>query len=80
MCKKCDYHFDKMLRMDDRDIPLNEPCPNCNETNCVVRDYSNQHYELTDSWRLGRLKTPKPWREFLNKIAAKNPGSSVNSD
>lgn len=80
ICKKCTERFERVTKIADRELPLTEPCPHCQEVGQVERYMGGQHYELTDSWSLGRLKTPKPWREFLSRMASANPGSRINSD
>ena len=80
ICTKCNERFDRICRMDDRQKPISEPCPSCSESGNIQRYMGNQHYELTDSWSLGRLKTPEPWRNFLSRMANANPGSRINND
>ena len=82
ICKKCEQRFERVTKIADREKPESEPCPNaeCGESGHIERYMGGQHYELTDSWSLGRLKTPKPWREFLSRMASANPGSRINSD
>jgi len=36
-CQDCDYHFEKILPIIERDEPLHVPCPNC-ESNRIVRE------------------------------------------
>ena len=39
-CSACDHDFSKVERMDDRNLPLNAPCPNCGGIGTVHRTYS----------------------------------------
>lgn len=80
ICTACNERFERICRMDDREKPISEPCPKCEAEGNIQRYFAGQHYELTDSWSLGRLKTPKPWREFLGRMASANPGSRINND
>lgn len=80
ICKSCSERFDHVCRMADREAPIGQPCPSCKAEGSIERYMGGSHYELTDSWSLGRLKTPKPWREFLSRMASANPGSRINSD
>lgn len=80
ICKKCTHRFERVTRIAERETPLAEPCPECKQEGEIERYMGGSHYELTDSWSLGRLKTPKPWREFLSRMANANPGSRIQND
>lgn len=79
ICNCCNQTFTRVSSIDNRHIPISEPCPNCGETGSVQRYYGNQHYELSDPWRLGHKKPDREWREFLGRMESANPGSSINS-
>jgi putative FmdB family regulatory protein len=36
-CAKCDHSFSDVLKVDDRNKPLDEPCPNCKESGGVTK-------------------------------------------
>ena len=36
-CEACEASWELTLPVDDRDKPLTEPCPECNEKGCVKR-------------------------------------------
>ena len=37
-CEKCEYTFDEMLSLSDRDAPTKKPCPQCKKKK-VIRDW-----------------------------------------
>lgn len=78
-CNKCDHEFTISCSVSTREEALYEPCPQCLTLNSVSRYYANQHFELSDVWRLGYKKPDREWREFLGRMEAANPGSSINS-
>ena len=70
-CNKCEHKFDKKLSIDDRKIPESEPCPNCNEAECVQQSVGNSNphtyglgYEAKNN--MGGFK------EVLQKIDARS--------
>jgi len=59
-CRECDHTFDGIYTMDDRKIPLSEPCPNCEKTGNIyqvitapriVRGVSTQGIKVDDGFR-----------------------------
>ncbi len=39
-CNKCEHEFLRVLRMDNREEPLSEPCPECEEEGSIHRVYT----------------------------------------
>ena len=37
-CQQCDNNWDEVQFMNDRDLPLTEPCPNCNMKGFIKRN------------------------------------------
>ena len=35
-CQKCKHCFEKICKIDDREFPTKNPCPNCLEKDCVT--------------------------------------------
>lgn len=35
-CAKCKHSFDKILKIDDRELPTKEACPNCGKTGAIT--------------------------------------------
>ena len=40
-CEECNHTFERVLSFDDREIPLNELCPECGVDKSVYRVYSH---------------------------------------
>ena len=72
-CKDCDYQFDKMLKMANRKVPVEEPCHKCGGH--IVQILSTVGF--TDSFRLGRIKPDENTREMLNIIDKANPNNTM---
>ena len=34
-CNKCKHQFTDLLKVDERHLPLENPCPNCKEEKCI---------------------------------------------
>jgi len=39
-CSKCNFKFSDLLKIVERSIPLESPCPNCKEEKCVTSVFS----------------------------------------
>jgi len=72
-CKDCDYEFEKLLKMDNRKEPVEEPCHKCGgQVGQVLTKVG-----FTDSYRLGRIKPDANTREMLNRIDKANPNNTM---
>lgn len=76
ICSACQKTFEKQLKIADRELPINQPCPECKAEGTVARHYGNTSIEWSDPWQLGRKKPPSDWREFINKLKKDNPGAT----
>lgn len=39
-CEKCKHRFGDILKISERNLPLENPCPNCKEEKCIVSVFS----------------------------------------
>ncbi len=76
-CHECDYKFEKRLRMDDRNTPELNPCPNCNKLGVTLQ--VTCHFERMAPQDLGRVKPDSDWRNFLTELKKANPGSNFKT-
>jgi putative FmdB family regulatory protein len=76
-CEACGYKFEKFYTIANRNTPENEPCPSCSEMNVKQSPCSPA---FGDAVRLGVKKPDKGFKEVLQKIHEKTPGSILNKN
>lgn len=72
-CSECNGTFEKILSISRMNEPLEQPCPKCSKEGCITK--------LVGAPAMVR-DTPRPdagFREVLQKIHEKTPGSTLNS-
>jgi putative FmdB family regulatory protein len=67
-CESCEYSFDEMLSLSNRDNPIKNPCPKCNKKK-VIRDWAAS----TPSLAMDATLTPQKvvgsqFKEVIDKI------------
>lgn len=38
-CDSCEHKFDEFKLVEERKIPLSDPCPKCGKIGCIIRIY-----------------------------------------
>ena len=76
-CNSCNHDFEKVLKIADRDLPTQEPCPSCNAEGQVQKTILGAP-SIGDPVRLGVIKPDSGFKEVMQKIHAANPGSNLN--
>lgn len=67
VCSECQHTFDKILKIDDRNLPTQEECPNCGKTGHVALSFSAP--SLMSPFRVDGLKRPAgQFRERVQQI------------
>jgi hypothetical protein len=79
VCSECSFTFDKILKIDDRTRPTEEPCPNCQANNCVTITLSAP--SLMSPLRVdGLRKPPGQFRERMQQIKKTSGRNSTIKD
>lgn len=67
MCSECEHHFEKILKIDDRNLPESECCPNCGKEKTVSLTITTS--ALVSPFRVDGLKKPSSqFTERMNQI------------
>ena len=82
-CKNCDFEFEDTFKIDDRNIPIENPqrygtCNDENKTPCelqIVPQFPSQ-ISMRDSFR---RHTSDGWKDRLKEIKRQNPGSNIDT-
>lgn len=77
-CEKCEHYFTKFLSIPRMLEPEGEECPNCSEK--AVKKVMFTAPTLGDPVRLGITRPDGGFKEVLQKIHDKNPGSNLNTN
>jgi len=68
ICEGCNHSFDKILPIKDRELPLNEDCPQCGEKK-VNKDYGSMKQSLTaDTLLNANTATGGKWNELMSRM------------
>lgn len=78
-CKECGHEFEKVVKMADREVAINSPCPECGEMKVQqvigVPVYVDDHKLMGQNRRL-----PSEFKEVLSKVHSRTPGSKLNDN
>lgn len=68
VCESCEYKFEKVLKMSERDLPTSEKCPKCNKKK-VNKDFSTLLPALgSDATMSPDKATGGRWSELMTKM------------
>jgi putative FmdB family regulatory protein len=76
-CSACDAAFELLLRMSQREIPLQEPCPTCSATNTITQSITAP--SIGDPIRLGIKRPDAGWNDVLKKVKDAHPRGMAQS-
>ena len=79
-CKECDHEFEEEHKVDARNVPRYNPCPNCGTSDKII--LTIKKINVGDSIAMGRTKPPIEFRERLKQIEdtySKPAGQKLNS-
>lgn len=75
-CEDCEHEFFDLLKIEDRNKPTEEPCPNCGKEGTVYKCVASPL--ICDSYRIGVTKAPKDFREgVLGRMKKNIPGNNI---
>lgn len=68
VCDKCNHTFDQYLSMEERELPLGKPCPECKKKG-VRRQYDSFSQPISsDSTLTANTATGGKWNELMGKM------------
>ena len=77
-CKNCGHEFTEIRKLSEREIPINSPCPECGQDNCISQSLSS--FLLGDPFIHGSPENRKPPKDFKEGIldrVKKQPGKTT---
>jgi putative FmdB family regulatory protein len=74
-CETCGYQFESRHTIENMHQPEHEPCPEC-QVETVVKTFRGAP-GLVDPVRIGLRKPDSGFKEVLQKIHEKTPGSRL---
>lgn len=67
-CEGCAHSFDKLLSINERDMPLKEACPSCGQHK-ITKDYGSMRQALSSDATLDANKaTGGKWNELMSRM------------
>lgn len=77
-CDACGHAFEKVLKIADRTLPLEQDCPLCTE-NGAVRQVIGVPMYVDDHKLMGReKKLDSGFKEVMSKVHERTPKSNLN--
>lgn len=65
-CNECDYSFEELCKLSERDAPITSPCPNCNTSGNIKQELSS--FLLGDPFMYGSASSKRPERSFQEGV------------
>lgn len=75
-CQKCDHEFEKMFKMSECDVPLNEPCPSCGLSGSIEKLLGATKVAYLSEQGFAK-KIPQDFRNFLGMMKKANPNGYI---
>lgn len=77
-CEKCEHYFTLFASISNMNQAEEQPCPNCSEL--AVKKVMFTAPSIGDPVRLGFRRPDNGFREVLQKIHEKTPGSTIKNN
>ena len=74
-CKSCEYEFEMNMKISERKLPTEEPCPKCSERE-VNQSLATPYHG--DPWHFAGKKPDEGFRDRLREIKKKHRGNTIN--
>jgi putative FmdB family regulatory protein len=76
-CSGCEQQWDDRLSLNDRDVPISQPCPHCNSHETVKRIIDFAPRISYDGGKTVLQRAGSGWNDVLNKVK-KSSGRNTN--
>ena len=74
-CNSCDHEFEKEMKIRDRKVPTEEPCPECSERE-VFQSLAKPYHG--DPWHFAGKKPDEGFRDRLREIKKHHKHNTIN--
>ena len=74
-CISCEHEFEVCMKISERNVPTQEPCPECSERE--VKHKLATPY-VGDAWHHARKKPDEGFRDRLREIKNHHRGSTID--
>jgi len=69
ICNKCNHSFEQFASINEREIPLSEPCPNCKKKKGIQRSFDGFSQAVGSDANLTPNKaTGGQWNELMGRM------------
>lgn len=75
-CTSCDHKFDQYQKVDERDKPTKEGCPECKKL--TVEKMLARVSGIVDPITVGNLRTSHEFNDRVKEIKKKNPLHNIS--
>ncbi len=74
-CKSCEYEFEVCMKISERNIPTEEPCPKCSERE-VIHKLATPF--IGDPWHHAGKKPDEGFKDRLKEIKKHHRHNTIN--
>jgi putative FmdB family regulatory protein len=74
-CSSCKHEFEINMKISERNVPTEEPCPECSEGNVELQLATPT---IGDPWRFAGKRPDEGFRDRLREIKKHHRGNSID--
>ena len=74
-CGSCEHEFETCMKISERNVPTEEPCPECSESEVKLKLATPI---VGDPWRFAGKKPDEGFRDRLREMKKHHRGNSIN--